>query len=210
MQSDKDPILGKIANYYSGKLAEHGPSARGVDWNSEQSQVLRYEQLSRVIDLVGGFSINDLGCGYGGYFDYLARKYDRIQYNGFDLSADMISAAQHRFARNDCARFMVAGEPDSVVDFGIASGIFNVRLDSPGDSWSAHVLRTLDVMNSTSRRGFAFNCLTSYSDQEKMRDYLYYSNPGNLFDHCKRNYSHNVALLHDYGLYEFTILVRKL
>jgi hypothetical protein len=30
-----------------------------------------------------------------------------------------------------------------------------------------------------------------------------------IFDICKRKFSRNVALLHDYGLYEFTILVRK-
>jgi hypothetical protein len=42
-----------------------------------------------------------------------------------------------------------------------------------------------------------------------MQDYLYYADPRVLFDHCKTRYSKNVALLHDYGLYEFTILVRK-
>ena len=44
---------------------------------------------------------------------------------------------------------------------------------------------------------------------ERMKDYLFYADPGELFDHCKRRYSRWVALLHDYGLYEFTILVRK-
>ncbi len=67
----------------------------------------------------------------------------------------------------------------------------------------------LDVLDRTSRSGFAFNCLTSYSDADKMREYLYYADPCALFDLCKRRYSRNVALLHDYGLYEFTILVRK-
>ena len=57
--------------------------------------------------------------------------------------------------------------------------------------------------------GFAFNCLTSYSDHDKMRDYLYYADPLAIFDHCKKHYAKDVALLHDYGLYEFTILVRK-
>jgi hypothetical protein len=57
--------------------------------------------------------------------------------------------------------------------------------------------------------GFAFNCLTAYSDAHKMQSYLYYADPCRLFDLCKRRYSRNVALLHDYGLYEFTILVRK-
>jgi hypothetical protein len=48
-----------------------------------------------------------------------------------------------------------------------------------------------------------------YSDPERMRAHLYYADPCRLFDHCKRRYSRHVALLHDYGLYEFTILVRK-
>ena len=42
-----------------------------------------------------------------------------------------------------------------------------------------------------------------------MRPYLYYADPLFLFDYCKKKYSKSVALLHDYGLYEFTILVRK-
>jgi hypothetical protein len=58
-------------------------------------------------------------------------------------------------------------------------------------------------------KGFAFNALTSYSDPERMKNTLYYADPCRLFDLCKREFSRDVALLHDYGLYEFTILVRK-
>jgi hypothetical protein len=68
---------------------------------------------------------------------------------------------------------------------------------------------TLDVLDRASIRGFAFNSLTAYSDADRMRPHLYYPDPCELFDLCKRRYSRNVALLHDYGLYEFTILVRK-
>jgi hypothetical protein len=42
-----------------------------------------------------------------------------------------------------------------------------------------------------------------------MRDDLYYADPRVIFDHCKRSFSRWVALLHDYGLYEFTIIVRR-
>jgi hypothetical protein len=42
-----------------------------------------------------------------------------------------------------------------------------------------------------------------------MRSDLHYADPGRLFDYCKRRFARNVALLHDYGLYEFTLLVRK-
>ena len=64
-------------------------------------------------------------------------------------------------------------------------------------------------MDETSSRGFSFNCLTKYSDAEKMMDNLFYADPCDLFDYCKWNFSKQVALLHDYGLYEFTIIVRK-
>ena len=59
------------------------------------------------------------------------------------------------------------------------------------------------------RRGFAFNMLTSYSDPERMRDDLYYADPCALLRLCKRELSRHVALLHDYGLWEFTIVVRQ-
>ncbi len=65
-------------------------------------------------------------------------------------------------------------------------------------------------MNKASEKGFSFNLLTSYSDAHLKKDYLYYANPGFWFDFCKQNFSRNVALLHDYNLYEFTIRVRQL
>jgi len=209
MGGQKKPMLEQIATYYSRKLAEYGQSPLGVDWNGEESQVLRFKQLSKIIDPSNEFSVNDLGCGYGAYFDYLQREYNQVRYRGIDLSAEMISAAKLRFEDDERARFVVAGHPDVVADYGIASGIFNVRLASADDAWRSHVVQTLDALDKTSRRGFSFNCLTSYSDRDKMRDYLHYADPCELFDHCKRAYSRNVALLHDYGLYEFTILVRK-
>ena len=42
-----------------------------------------------------------------------------------------------------------------------------------------------------------------------MRPDLHYADPLALFDRCKRRYARDVALLHDYGLWEFTLLVRK-
>ncbi|MCB0334746.1 MAG: hypothetical protein KDD62_00530, partial [Bdellovibrionales bacterium] len=83
------------------------------------------------------------------------------------------------------------------------------RLETNCDQWSEYVEGLLDKMNAICTKGFSFNMLTSYSDKEYMRDYLYYADPCHIFDLCKRKYSRNVALLHDYGLYEFTVLVRK-
>jgi len=202
-------ILSEVADYYSAKLAEYGESPRGVDWNGEGSQVLRFTQLSRVIRQTSSFTINDIGCGYGALLDYLTSRYQNIDYRGFDVSDSMIHAARKRYSNRPNVHFAVTAEMFETADYGIASGIFNVKLGHSAVEWSEYIESMLDVIDRTSRLGFSFNCLTSYSDVEKMRDNLYYADPCALFNICKRRYSHNVALLHDYGLYEFTILVRK-
>lgn len=209
MLNNKTDLLTEVAEYYTTKLAEHGETPRGVDWNGEEGQILRFEQLCKVIDAPNHFSINDLGCGYGALYDFLVNKYDEPSYLGVDVSEGMIKAAEQRYKDQPQARFVLSSEPNQVADFGIASGIFNVRMGRSDDKWRPYLEATLDVLDRTSRVGFAFNCLTSYSDEDKMRDYLYYADPCVLFDLCKRRYSRQVALLHDYGLYEFTILIRK-
>lgn len=209
MQNNKTELLSEVATYYSAKLAEHGETARGVDWNGEESQTTRFVQLCKIIDAPGPFSINDLGCGYGALYDYLAKEHADFSYLGVDVSDGMVQAATQRHQGNAQARFILASEPDQVADYGVASGILNVRMGRSDAEWRTYLEDTLDVLDRTSRLGFAFNCLTSYSDADKMRDYLYYADPCTLFDICKRRYARNVALLHDYKLYEFTILVRK-
>lgn len=203
------PLLSSVAAYYSAKLAEHGQSPRGVDWNGEESHDLRFVQLCRVIRGAAHFSLNDLGCGYGALLEFLSATHDDFSYLGLDVSAGMINAARRRHAPRTNARFSLGAQLTECADYSIASGIFNVRLGRGDDEWHAYLEATLQNLDEASRCGFAFNCLTSYSDRDRMRPDLYYADPCELFDLCKRRYARDVALLHDYGLYEFTILVRK-
>lgn len=203
-------LLADVAAYYAQKFAEYGDTPRGVDWNGEEGQITRFEQLCKIFDLkTPAFSVNDLGCGYGALLDYLRDKHPANSYLGIDVSREMINSAEQRHAADPKARFITSSEPDQQADYGVASGIFNVRLRRTNAEWLDYLQSSLDVLDRTSRLGFAFNCLTSYSDEDKKRDYLFYADPCRLFELCKKRYSRQVALLHDYGLYEFTILVRK-
>lgn len=201
-------IYTEVAGYYSEKLAAYGETPQGVDWNGEAGQNLRFEQLYKIAD-TQPFSINDLGCGYGALYGFLAGRQAAFSYTGIDIAENMIQAAKQRYQEYKNAKFIVSNEPEAVADYSVASGIFNVRFNRLESEWNAYIEATLDLLDRTSSRGFAFNCLTSYSDAEKMRANLYYADPCRLFDLCKRRYSKDVALLHDYGLYEFTIIVRK-
>jgi SAM-dependent methyltransferase len=202
-------VLDAVRRYYSEKIVEHGPTAKGVDWNDEGSQELRFDQLLKLCDDGRAFTINDYGCGYGALAHYLGRKGYTFEYTGFDISEQMIAQAQELLREAMNCRFVRTENELEPADYTVASGIFNVRLDAADEAWEQHVLETLGRIDALSARGFAFNMLTSYSDADRMRPDLYYADPREIFDHCKRTFARWVALLHDYGLYEFTILVRK-
>jgi SAM-dependent methyltransferase len=202
-------ILETVGRYYAEKLRAFGATPQGVDWNSRESQALRFDRLLQVLDHDGDASINDYGCGYGALVDYLDGVGRRLTYRGFDISEAMIESARARHAARPWCSF-IADRPQLLpADYTVASGIFNVKLGHSGETWRDYVLETLTTVNSLSTRGFAFNMLSTYSDPDKRRDDLFYADPLQMFDVCKRRFSSRVSLLHDYPLYEFTIIVRK-
>jgi SAM-dependent methyltransferase len=199
-------ITDTVNQYYTQKLDTYGVSPKGVDWKDEQSQQIRLQQLLRIIRKES-FSINDLGCGYGALLDVLSGTKENLNYIGYDLSAKMIEEAKLKYPDSD---FRCIDQSTEMVlaDYTIASGIFNVKLEFNNEEWLKYVLQTIETMVSKSKAGCAFNILTKYSDREYMRDYLYYADPCYIFNFCKEHFSRNVALLHDYDLYEFTILIK--
>ncbi|MDA0849061.1 MAG: class I SAM-dependent methyltransferase [Verrucomicrobia bacterium] len=203
-----DDLLSSVSSYYTSKITQYGCTPKGVDWNGIKGQDLRFEQLKKVIQGKDFFSINDLGCGYGALFQYLIKHYEDFSYQGTDVSAAMVSEAIG-MNYGERAKFKKSSNLVRIADYSVASGVFNVKLDQSNETWGKFVLSVLDDLNNSSRIGFAFNCLTSYSDIERMKDNLYYANCLEYFDLCKKRYSRNVSLMHDYDLYEFTIIVRK-
>jgi SAM-dependent methyltransferase len=210
MSGKSTRILDDVKTYYEGKLAAHSATPRGVDWNSEDSQRLRFRQLLEVSRDHSEFSILDYGCGYGALLEELRARKVSYTYTGFDVSDKMVKEAEKLHASDRACRFTSKADTLIPCDFVVASGLFNVKQSTPLDEWEAYVIATLDRLHALSRKGFAFNMLTSYSDPERIKpELLYYANPGFFFDVCKQRYSKWVALLHDYGLWEFTIRVSK-
>jgi len=201
-------ILNEVSKYYTNKIQQFGTTPQGVDWNSTDSQELRFEILSNVILQDEKFSILDFGCGFGSMLDYFDKKYNSFKYVGFDVSEEMVHAALEKFSTKEYAKWTTS-LPAENADYVIASGIFNVKLENNNEDWLNYILETLHKIDASSTKGFSFNVLTKYSDSEYMKDYLYYADPLFLFDYCKTHFSKNVALLHDYNLYEFSIIVRK-
>jgi SAM-dependent methyltransferase len=207
-ENDKTGIHAMVATYYDDRLAAFGVSARGVDWKDEASQRLRHAQFDRLFDGDPTLSVADLGCGYGDYCAYLHERGHSGAYYGYDISAAMIEAAIAAHGQREGVTFNIASEPIEPADIIVASGIFNVRRGVPEETWERYIEETVDRMAEKARRGFGFNVLSQWSDLERRRADLHYADPARWFDRCAQRYGRSVAVLQDYGLYEFTVLCR--
>ena len=203
-------LLRDVERLYTDNLGAHGASATAVGWKDAAQQRLRFEKLAYVVDADAGapseMSVNDLGCGYGAMFGFLGER-DRpalARYIGYDISPAMVTAAREVIT-DDRAVLVESASITETADYSFVSGTFNVRLGADVDAWTAYVRRMVLELAERSRRGFAFNLMTSHVDWRS--DDLYYADPAEWLEFCKRQVSARVTLLHDYPLYEWTMAV---
>ncbi len=203
--------LKKIKELYSKNLGEMGVSSKAVGWKTEESQRMRFAKLASVIHPSdSGITINDYGCGYGAMLKYFLenQRPPVLGYNGYDISTEMLAAAAHELASfTGELNLLQSSTINTESDYSFISGTFNVRFDATREAWEVFIREKLQELHTFSRKGFAFNLLTSYVDYEEA--HLYYGNPCYWFDYCKRHFSKRVSLLHDYPLWEWTMIVRK-
>ncbi|MFQ5735166.1 MAG: class I SAM-dependent methyltransferase [Planctomycetaceae bacterium] len=207
---DVSATIQQVGELYADNLREHGCNSKSVGWKDAESQTLRFDKLAEVIlpaHRSGGFTCNDWGCGYGAMLDYLQQRSDLTlnRYYGYDISPEMIAAA--RSTPRNRAEFIEAPLPTQLADYTFVGGTFNVRFQSSDAVWADYVRQSLCDLWKKTRQGLAFNLLTTFVDWRA--EDLFYADPAEFFTFCRRNLSRYVTLLHDYTLYEWTILVRR-
>lgn len=206
-----DGQLQKIEAMYSNNLKKMGIDSRSVGWNTETCQKLRFSKLAALIDSDTPFSVNDLGCGFGSILDFFEKDLgcDVTKYHGYDISKEMLEAAREKLLSYPAEKIDLrqSKELTTSSDYSFVSGTFNVKFDATCEEWKSYISDCLKNLNENSTKGFAFNLLTSYVDWEE--PHLFYGDPLYWFDFCKREFSKKVSILHDYDLWEWTILVKK-
>jgi SAM-dependent methyltransferase len=201
----------EIAHYYSRKVSIHGPTPLGADWPCMPTQELRFVQLMRLCDFSEPFALDDLGCGYGALLAFLAKRYRRskIDYLGIDLSPAMLVEARRLWRQRSNTRFVRGHASPRVADYSVASGIFNVKQQQSAEIWTRFVETTLHGMHATSRCGFAVNFLAPLAAGVEAKPELYRS-PAHVWrQFCEDKLLARVEVLENYGLREYTLLVRR-
>lgn len=203
-------VSARAREHYAETLARHGPTPRGVDWEDLRLQQIRFGPLLKLVDAARPFSLNDSGCGYGALLDYLKSRLPlaSIDYLGIDVAESMVREARNMWRAVPEARFAVGATSPRQADYSVASGIFNVRLEHPVALWERYVARILDNLHDTSRIGFAVN-FRAQPHSGFLSAGLYETSPDNWAQFCRQRYGAAVQVIADYGLREFTLLVRR-
>lgn len=200
-------VQGPVIEHYERQLARHGPTAKGMDWNGDDSQRLRFEMLCDGCELESR-RVHEVGAGAGHLYDFLLERRLGTDYSGSDLSHAMIETARRAhpgivFEERD----VLEPSPGAPYDVVLCSGLFHVKLHATDTDWRSFVEAGLRRMYEDCRSTLAFNMMSDRVDYRS--DLLYHSNPEEMLDFCRRELSDRVVLRDDYPLYEYTVHVYR-
>jgi SAM-dependent methyltransferase len=201
--------LEKVEKLYSENIKRHGIQSKAVGWNSTETQNLRFLKLLDVVNhQFKSFSINELGVGYGELYNFLEKNnYEFSKFNGYDISQPMLDSCIEYLKKPNNLKLFNTSKISTIADYSVASGIFNVPFDNSFEIWKNYIKETIFNMYENSKLGISFNFLTDCVDY--MEDSLYYQNPSEILDFCLKNFGRNIKLIHNYNLYEFTVIISK-
>jgi SAM-dependent methyltransferase len=155
--------LGLVAAAYTAQFQEHGACHKGVLWDDVSGQRSRFNDFLYLLerDEPGrSFSVNDLGCGYGAFFEFLKQRVPGTlhNYRGYDICPELVADAQAHMT-DPRASFFLLDVADVPCDYSFASGTFNLMIEADKGNWTAYVKHSLQELWKKSERGLAFNLL---------------------------------------------------
>lgn len=210
----------KQIQYYEGLLARHGESYLSLDWNSPESQRLRFKIFKEIFvygKKSSGISILDIGCGFGDFYGFLKAEgilhRNKISYTGTDISPKILEVARKKYPD---AKFELKDIlNDRYVpkfDYIFCSGVMNIRASEQHEHLE-FVKEMLFRMYDLCSCGVAVNFLSEGALPIGSPEYL---NSGRYF-HFKPEEIMNFVrfvcsrfiLRHDYHAEDFTVYLFK-
>jgi SAM-dependent methyltransferase len=199
-------VTQQFHDHYRANFLAYGATSEGVDWGAQvEASRLR---LDNMLSIINGYSpggtILDVGCGYGALADRVNDLGLNLEYTGIDLVKEMVVEAglrhpHRRFIHGD----FLSNSDIGTFDYIVCNGILTQKLSVTNLEMNEHAKRLITAMFASSRRGCAFNIMTTHVNFQVNN--LYYRNPAELLGWCMSQLTRFVRLDHAYPLYEYTL-----
>lgn len=136
--------------FYANAIKKHGQNAKGLNWNSELYQVLRFDQLIKLLpNDIDNYTLTDVGCGFGDFYNYLS--YKPKKYTGIDILQEMVTIAKENTSQEIILQDLIKNPP-AISDYIVCSGALNILT-------KFETTMFLQNCYNSARKGFIFNCL---------------------------------------------------
>ena len=181
----------KVADEYNSRFIRYGAQPKSSLWFSERRQTLRFDLIIDCIKrnpVPSYFSINDIGCGYGGFFQRLQDNFnsDRFTYAGFDLAKSPIAYCERNYTKKG-AQFYLNGIPTEMADYSVMSGTFNYAPGITVEAWKDYLFTTLNSIWNLTRCSMIFNLMISEEDKITSQS-ISYIRQETILNFCQSNF----------------------
>lgn len=177
-------------------------SSEIIGWSTKETQETRFNILNQLASL-NYSSVLDVGCGVGDLYGFFKQKLLEVSYTGIDLHPKMVDFARIKYPKGNFKQQELQ-HCDGYFDYVLVSGAFNLKASDN----LRYLSDQLIFMDKISKKGIAFNLLSSYTDLESRYSSLCYYNPADVFKLCKDRFE-RVIVRHDYLENDFTIYIYK-
>jgi len=217
----KMPEKERMVRFYEDLYDKYGDDTRSLDWKDPEGQKARYDVLFSLIEMMGpkpGFSLADIGCGLGHFYEYLKKRKLpekwKIDYAGYDINPKLIEGASKKFPEVKFAvRDILDGYFTEKFDFIVSCGVFNIRFAGI-EEHEAFVREMLLRMYEGCNVGLAVNFLSANGiyyvpgGGRNEESIYYYFKPEEIVRYV-RSVTGRFDLRHDYHSGDFTVYLFK-
>lgn len=213
-KNDNGKLFQKIANsqnnYYGRLFKKYSYSPLAVGSENEINKKIRYLKLSKCFLDDNNFSLHDIGCGLGHYYEFLKLNYPqkKIKYSGSEVCKEFIDYCKKKYPECDFWLRNLADKPfREKYDYLVFGGTFYHEENNNKIYWKKFMEAMLLNGFKNAQKGIAFNMITVHCDY--FRNGLFYCDPSYILNYIAKNLSRFFSIDHSYPLYEFTVCVYK-
>lgn len=213
MADDVRKIIEPIAEHFKGKR----PTPEAVLWPNAEDLVNRFDAMVNSVNWAEYSSdrklrILDIGCGPGFLLDYFQHRglIDHVDYTGIDLNPEILTSAQERWPQHrfECRDIRQSPYPKDAFELAVLCGVFTVKFTLPQAEMLSLTVETLKATWGSVTECLAFNVMSKHVDWE--REDLFHLPCDEAIALIRNELgTRQMSILHDYGLYEYTCVVRK-
>lgn len=200
-----------LKNHYEETLEKFGPSAKGMDWPSEEGLKRRFEVMLDVTNGRAEASLLDIGCGVGLLLSHIKEHglQQVVTYHGSDVSEKMVSVARENLPDGsfETRDILLDPYPNNSFDFVVMNGVLTEKQTMSQTQMCQFAVDMISAAFQACRIGCAFNVMSTHVDWR--RSDLFHWDLDQVVAFLVAECSRNIRIRMDYGMYEYTVYVYK-